>query len=155
MYTETFKLPEELVHEKNGKDTLILSYYNDLLELVRTKYYDVLGHFDVIRKLGFEVDEEEEIWESILRVMDELEKSNMAVEINTSGLRKREEKLYPNSRIIRELIDRKIPLVLGSDAHQPSDVGFAFESTVNFLRKNGLNSISQISAHEISQVPLN
>ncbi|PWI47150.1 hypothetical protein CEE45_13115 [Candidatus Heimdallarchaeota archaeon B3_Heim] len=151
----SFTLPDELSRKNNGKDTLQLSYYSDLLELVRSNFYDILGHFDVIKKLGFTTDNEERIWESILRVLDALETSNMAVEINTSGLRKSEKELYPNKRIIKELIERKIPLVIGSDAHRPADVGYAFEPTVHFLKKNGLKSVSKIASHERVQVPLN
>ncbi len=151
----SFSLPDELSRENNGKDTLILSYYDDLRELVRSKYYDVLGHFDVIKKLGFNFDDEERIWEGVLKVIDELENSSMAVEINTSGLRKPENELYPNKAIIKELIKREIPVVISSDAHQPTDVGYAFDSTLQFLRKNGLRSICQITAYEHSQVPLN
>ncbi|MHA2095597.1 MAG: histidinol-phosphatase HisJ, partial [Candidatus Hodarchaeales archaeon] len=135
---QSVSLPEELAYDKNGIDSLILSYYKDLRELIRTNYYDVLGHFDVIKKLGFVSKDEEKIWESILQVMDDLESSNMAVEINTSGLRLKNRELYPQNSIIKELIQRKIPLIIGSDAHKPADVGYAFDSTVNFLKKMGV-----------------
>ncbi len=151
----SFILPAELARKNIGKDTLLVSYYSDLLELVRSNFYDVLGHFDVIKKLGFTPDDEDRIWESILRVLDALETSNMVVEVNTSGLRKSENELYPNKRIIKELIARKILLVIGSDAHHPTDVGYAFEPTIHFLKKNGLKSVSKISSQERVQVPLN
>jgi len=144
----SFALPEELSHENNGKDALILSYYDDLHELIRSKYYTILGHFDVIKKLGFIPDDQERIWGRILRVIDDLETSNMAVEINTSGLRKRENELYPNKAIIKELIERNIPLVLSSDAHKPQDIGYAFDETLRYLTKIGLKSLCKISSYQ-------
>jgi histidinol-phosphatase (PHP family) len=150
----SFPLPDELKQDKNGYDSLLLSYYDDLLDLVRSNYYDILGHFDVIKKLGFVPDNIEIVNERIFRVIDALEVRDMVVEINTSGLRKPENELYPNKQIIKELIQRNIPMILSSDAHRPEDVGYAFESTLYFLRKNGLNSIWQISSHERTRIKL-
>ena len=150
----SFTLPDKLARKNIGNDTLLLTYYSDLLELVRSDFCDVLGHFDAIKKLGFTSDEDR-IWESILRVLDALETSNMVVEVNTSGLRKSENELYPNKRIIKELIARKIPLVIGSDAHHPADVGYAFEPTIHFLKKHGLKYVGKISSQKRVQVPLN
>ncbi len=150
----SFSLPNELKQNDNGTDSLLLAYYDELLDLVKSNYYDVLGHFDVIRKLGFIPENLDLINERVFRVLDALEVSNMAVEINTSGLRKPGNELYPNKLIINELIQRKIPLVMSSDAHRPDDVGYAFESTMKFLRRKGLNSICRISSHEKTQFSL-
>ena len=127
--------------------SVFVKYYNELNKLVKTDFYDVLGHFDVIKKLELTINEHSIIWESILKVIDTLEGSSMAVEINTSGLRKQNE-LYPQPMIIQELIDRNIPLILGSDAHSPEHVGYAFEETLRFLKKKGLKRLCQISSHQ-------
>lgn len=148
----SFSLPDSF--DINDTDSLFLQYYEELNKLVNTGFYDILGHFDVIKKLNLPVIEQPLIWESILKVLDNLETSNMAVEINTSGLRKQDE-LYPQPAIIQELIQRKIPLVLGSDAHRPSDVGHAFEDTLAFLRKNGLKRLCRISNHQKELFTLN
>lgn len=141
----TFSLPDSF--KTSDTDSLYLEYYEELNRLVKTGFYDILGHFDVIKKLNLPITEQPLIWESILNVLDNLETSNMAVEINTSGLRKQDE-LYPQPAIIQELIQRNIPLVLGSDAHAPADVGYAFEETLDFLRKNGLKRLCRISNHQ-------
>jgi histidinol-phosphatase (PHP family) len=140
-----FSLPAS--SDTSDTDSLFMIYYNELNKLVKTDFYDVLGHFDVIKKLKLPINERPIIWESILTVLDSLEGSSMAVEINTSGLRKQDE-LYPQPTIIQELIDRNIPLILGSDAHSPEHVGYAFEETLNFLKKKGLKQLCQISSHQ-------
>ena len=140
--------------DMNDSDSLFLSYYDELNKLVKTNFYDVLGHFDVIKKLNLTMNNESIVWESILKVLDSLEGSSMAVEINTSGLRKHDE-LYPQPTIIQELIDRNIPLILGSDAHNPEHVGYAFEKTLDFLKKKGLKRLCRISMHQKEFVKIN
>ncbi|MHA1945955.1 MAG: histidinol-phosphatase HisJ [Candidatus Hodarchaeales archaeon] len=140
--------------DTSDTDSLFMKYYNELNKLVKTDFYDVLGHFDVIKKLKLPITDQPLIWESILKVIDTLEGSSMVVEINTSGLRKQNE-LYPQPMIIQELIDRKIPLILGSDAHNPEHVGYAFEKTLDFLKKTGLKQLCRISMHQKEFVKIN
>ena len=147
-----FSLPDSF--NTNDIDSLFVKYYNELNKLVKTDFYDVLGHFDVIKKLNLSITNQSIIWESILKVLDSLEGSSMAVEINTSGLRKQNE-LYPQPMIIQELIDRNIPLILGSDAHNPEHVGYAFEKTLDFLKKVGLKQLCRISMHQKEFVKIN
>ncbi len=148
----TFSLPDN--YDMNDSDSLFLKYYDELNKLVKTDFYDVLGHFDVIKKLNLPTTERSNIWESTLNILDSLEKSSMVVEINTSGLRKQDE-LYPQPMIIQELIDRNIPLILGSDAHSPEHVGYAFDETLIFLKKRGLKQLCRISKHQKDFIALN
>ncbi|MHA2176465.1 MAG: histidinol-phosphatase HisJ [Candidatus Hodarchaeales archaeon] len=150
----SFTLPDVILESKEKLTTFTDLYYQDLLSLVKTKYYDVLGHFDVITKLKTSKIPEESTREIIFRILDEIEQNGMAVEINTSGLRSSEQELYPNGTIIKELLERKIPLVLGSDAHQPIDVGYEFSSTVELLKKLGVTHTYQITRHEGESIPL-
>ena len=148
----SFTLPDSF--NLNESDSLHLKYYQELNRLVKTNFYDILGHFDVIKKLNLPIIDQPLIWESILKVLDSLEASNMIAEVNTSGLRKQGE-LYPKPAIIQELIERDIPLVLGSDSHCPEDVGHSFKETVVFLKKKGLKQLHSISMHQKKAFDLN
>ncbi len=119
--------------EKFGLDIFYKEYYKANLEMVKTGFYDIVGHCDLPKKFGVLPDESS--WESTLNFLDEVEKSNMVVEINNSGLYKKVGIQYPSDRIISELIHRKIPLTFGSDAHSPDLVGYDFENTIKKLRK--------------------
>jgi histidinol-phosphatase (PHP family) len=141
----TCSLPDDFSPENGNGDKLLLTYYGEVLALVNTEYYDVLGHLDVIKKLGVIPEDYDLIWEAILKIIEKVEMTEMAVEINTSGLRMPENELYPSEKVILELIRRKVPMIFGSDAHDPSDVGYAFLNTIQFLRKNGLTKTCRIS----------
>ncbi len=147
-------LPNEIMESKEKLAKFTNLYYQDVLSLVKTDFYDVLGHFDVIKKLNILKYYNEDTWELISKIIDEIERNGMIVEINTSGLHYSEPELYPNGKLIKEMIERNIPFILGSDAHQPKYVGFEFLSTVRFLKKLGVTHSYQITNHEINPTPL-
>ncbi len=64
----------------------------------------------------------------LLRAVKE---QNMCMEINTSGIAIRNEP-FPHSTIRKMARSRNIPMVLGSDAHHPKDVGKHFK-TIDIL----------------------
>ena len=64
------------------------------------------------------------------------------MEINTSGLRKAGRAIHPHRLILAEMYRRKIPVVLGSDAHAPEDVAGGFEEAFALLEAIGYRSIS-------------
>jgi len=61
----------------------------------------------------------------------------VAVEINTSGLRKPVGEIYPSSEILKVYRKYDIPIVFGSDAHTPDDVGRDFDKAVSLARQAG------------------
>jgi histidinol-phosphatase (PHP family) len=72
----------------------------------------------------------------------------MAIEINTSATRKGLSNQFPDDEIIKEIIQRKIPLLLGSDAHKPEDVGYMFEETLEKAKKWGLTHLCTYKKRE-------
>ena len=66
------------------------------------------------------------------QVLQLLKEKHVAMEINTSGFTLRNEP-YPGRQIIRRAIELGIPLVAGSDAHRPSQVGRDFERIPELL----------------------
>ena len=137
LISRAFSVPDGFNSKNGDADIFILNYYENILELVESNFLDILGHLDVVKKLGLIPEDPQPIWELLMRIIDKVEQKGMVVEINTSGLRMPEKELYPSNKIILELIERKIPLILGSDAHNPIDVGYAFPQTLQFLLKNG------------------
>ena len=154
LISRAFSVPDGFNSKNGDADNFILNYYENVLELVESNFLDILGHLDVVKKLGLIPEDPQPIWELLMRIIDKVEQKGMVVEINTSGLRMPEKELYPSNKIILELIERKIPLILGSDAHNPTDVGYAFPQTLQFLLKNGLTHLCQINKREKQMVSI-
>ncbi|MHA2087246.1 MAG: histidinol-phosphatase, partial [Promethearchaeota archaeon] len=114
---------------KYGNEKITLEYVEKLIKLVNTSFFDVIAHFDNHRVL-FQPKEphySEKTWERVLDLLDLVKNKAMAIEINTSGVLKDLTSQFPSDEIIKEIIQRDIPLVLGSDAHRPRYVGYMFE----------------------------
>ncbi len=128
---------------KYGEDKIILEYLNKLIKLVDTTFFDVIAHFDYYRMMYRPNNPiySQNIWLKLLDLLDKIKNKGMAIEINTSATRKSLSNQFPDDEIIKEIIQRKIPLLLGSDAHKPEDVGYMFEETFEKAKKFGLTHL--------------
>ena len=64
------------------------------------------------------------------------------MEINTSGFRKEVGKQYPSNEIIKEMYNLDIPILLGSDAHDPGEIAWEFDKTLDLIKNIGYNQLS-------------
>src|SRR5207244_11089942 len=62
---------------------------------------------------------------------------NVAIEINTAGLRKPVGELYPSREFLEMAFKAKIPLLINSDAHAPEEVGAGFDAAISLAREIG------------------
>ena len=68
--------------------------------------------------------------------------ADVAIEVNTSGLRKSALDLYPAFPFLAACAERGVPVTLGSDAHSPDQVGMDFDLAVGLLRRAGITEIA-------------
>ena len=156
--TEPFGVDDDIGMEKCkefGANKVYIEYYKELGHLVDTRFYNILGHLDLPKKFGVRPESPEEVMEHVLRLLDKLAKSEMSVEINMAGLLKPVKEPYPSTAIIQEMIDRKIPINLGSDSHKPINVGYHFEEMVQKLKKIGLKHLCKWEKREKILIPIN
>lgn len=106
-------------------------YFDELRRMAETAEFDILAHMDVVKRLGFDVygeyqvDRYEDQIRAVLRV---LAKRGLALEINTSQLRRPVGESSPARPVIDWFRQEGGQYVtLGSDAHQPDHIGYALE----------------------------
>lgn len=122
-----------------GVDNVYNQYLDELTDLVRSGMYDIIAHFDLVKKFGFRPEKKNLYLDRVNVILDLIKEKNIAVEFSTAGYRKKVNENYPEEAIIREIIRRNIPVIMNSDAHNPSEVGFMFKENLEFLKKLGLN----------------
>ncbi len=117
-----------------GQDSVISDYFAGLIHGLQSLPCSVVCHLDaVLRHLPhrrFNQSHQLQI-DALLALMKE---KGTALEINTSGFAIRNQP-YPCKRIIRSAIESGIPLVAGSDAHRPEDVGRFFDLLRQWLQQ--------------------
>ena len=119
-------------------------YFSIVEEMIASKLFDILGHLDVIKVFGHKPDDSEK--EKLLMIYDQLvsklSSSEIAVELSTAGLRKPVNELYPSPDLMKRLVNRRVPLIINSDAHRPADVGADYPQGIKYLKDHGVKSIA-------------
>lgn len=106
-------------------------YYQSMQQGVRERAFDVVAHFDLPKKFGSTAPEATR--GIVAETLDCIRDHGVAIEVSTAGLRKPVREMYPAVDVLREIRARHIPIVLSSDAHDPSEVGHAFDQALELL----------------------
>ncbi len=127
---------------------IVEEYYTETLRMVKVSDIDILAHMGLFRRglalAGLKHDFNEiELWpdtiEEILKVIIE---RNIALELNTSGLRRKEESTYPISEILELFRELGGTLVtVGSDTHREPHVFYGLDKGAELLLKTGFGEI--------------
>ena len=118
------------------------TYFKHLADAAETKLFDTLSHPDLVKNSTPQDWDVKRILPHICRQLDRIQKTGVAMELNTSGVLKRVPEMNPTPLILREIAARDIPVVLGADAHVPERVADRFEDALDLLARCGFSHIS-------------
>lgn len=110
-----------------GVTSIVSDYLAGLREAVMRLPVTVLCHLDAALRHHPEISFDAGHRCQMSGILTELAVRGIALEINTSGFAHRREMPYPPSWLIKEAVALGIPLVVGSDAHRPQEVGRYFD----------------------------
>lgn len=149
------------VFTKGDHLAVVEEYYRETLSMVEAAEMDVLAHMGLFRRglalAGLDTSlDETELWPDIIEsILETLIGRGIALELNTSGLRRAERMTYPTPRVLelyRELGGRLV--TLGSDTHRRSHLFHGLASGAGLLREKGLNSCHLYRNREPEPLPL-
>jgi histidinol-phosphatase (PHP family) len=122
------------------------AYYNLIMVAAQTGLYDAIGHLDLPVRWLYAPEHHLEI---ALPALDVIAKYNLALDFNTSGLRGVLKTPHPPLEFLKAAYERSIPLVLGSDAHNPEDVGSHFSSALALARQAGYTEVGAFKRRKL------
>ena len=128
-------------------------YFGLMSRLADSGLCDVAGHFDLPKKFEYRPDKDE-LSAMAASALDSIARAGMAIEINTSGLRKPVGEIYPSRMILELARERNVPICFGSDAHTPGDVGHAFPQALALARSAGYTQCVRYEQRVQRFVPL-
>lgn len=150
-FARPYSLYDEEFYRRFSSEEVFARYFPVVEKAVASGLFDVIAHFDV-PKLYCSVPENLlELAEPALLAMAE---EDTCLEINSAGFRTRPGESYPGPLIIKRAWELGIPITLGSDAHHPEHVAFAFDKTVEMLTDIGYNEIATFEGRSRIMVPL-
>ncbi|ODS30528.1 MAG: Histidinol-phosphatase [Candidatus Scalindua rubra] len=129
-----FDHPKELSGwDERDVNAVYEKYFELLRKSARTSLFDIIGHCDLVKKFGHRPSTE--LTKDLIDTAKVFKEYGVALEINTSGLRKPVNEIYPSCEILKLYREYDIPIVFGSDAHTPDDVGRDFDRAVSLARQ--------------------
>jgi histidinol-phosphatase (PHP family) len=133
-------------------DEAYTRYFELFCEAALEGKFDIMAHPDLVKKHGIRTRLPiVEMYEEAARCLGE---AGVAIELNTSGLRKRALETYPNLPFLRACAARDVPVTLGSDAHAPEQVGMDFDVALRVLRSAGITALATFEGRRRTMRPL-
>jgi len=121
---------------------MIEAYYLQVQKMLRIGGFDIIGHFDLIKKHNrsekFFSEDEDWYRRIIEETLNAAAASGKILEVNTGAMsRGYTDEPYPSPWILEICADLGIPVMLNADAHKPEHIDYAFRETERMLRKAG------------------
>jgi histidinol-phosphatase (PHP family) len=136
-------------------DDVWSEYFRTLGDAAASGLFDVLAHPDLVKVWGAERPSPTRPRQAFYELaMDGIERSDIAVEVSTAGLRKPVREIYPSEELLRMCIAAGKPIALSSDAHEPEQLGYGYDSAVDLLERCGVTEISVFDGRRRSDAPL-
>jgi len=138
---------------KVDPDYVLGLYLEHLHNMLDYDYFDVICHLDLLKKFGWKsAGSFENNFDSILST---IKNKDLAVEINTSGYNHALQEPYPAQDIIKRCYEKGILITLGSDAHEPADVGQHYDKALPMLIAAGYRHLAIFTRRKRDLIAIN
>ncbi|MDR1159335.1 MAG: histidinol-phosphatase [Syntrophomonadaceae bacterium] len=141
-------------HIFKNKDLMdiYIEYYSLVEKAALSGWFDIIGHLDLIKIWGCRLKPEQNL-KLVEQVLQSVKRAGTVVEINSGGLRKPVQEIYPSFDIIQRMYELNIPICLSSDAHQPDQTGYEVEKAGQLAKKAGYKYLTVFFRRTKSYVP--
>jgi histidinol-phosphatase (PHP family) len=153
--SETWDLdnPKKLSEWKKRDPFEVWSIYFDrLTQAAASGLFEIIGHADLAKKFCFYP--KEDCTALFRKFLKTCATHDVAIEINTAGLRKDCKELYPSQTILNMAAQIGVPLTFGSDAHAPNEVGMNFTEALASARQAGFTHHCTFTQRKRASHPL-
>jgi histidinol-phosphatase (PHP family) len=117
-------------------------YFDHLALSAESGLFDTLAHPDLIKNESPADWDFARLRPVIERALDRIAATDVAMELNTSGVLKPVPEMNPSPSQLEMMRERGIPVVIGADAHLPERVGDGYETALKLLKNSGYPEVS-------------
>ena len=127
----------EFNHEYKNRDLddIWREYFENIEAMAKMGRFNIIGHFDLIKVFNFMPKQDIRLLAT--PALKAIKKANMVLELNSAGLRKPCQEIYPSSSLLEVAYELNIPITFSSDAHAIGQVGFKYDETKKLAQKVG------------------
>jgi len=120
-------------------DDIWQKYFDAISLMAKSGLFDIAGHLDLLKVFKFLPTKDVRLLAK--NALKAIKKADMTIEINTAGLRKPIEEIYPSRPLIEEMYELDIPITFGSDAHKIEHIGHGYDEAVSIAKEIGYSKI--------------
>jgi histidinol-phosphatase (PHP family) len=127
-------------------------YFERLTRAAESGLFEIIGHADLPKKFCFYP--ETDCTPLFDRLLAAARQHDVAIEINTAGLRKDCKEMYPSRHIVQMAAQKGVALTFASDAHAPAEVGMNFAEALELARSAGYTHRRRFTQRKYESVKL-
>lgn len=117
--------------DKSTKDILLEKYWTNVKHAAQSGLFNWMAHLDLPKKVGLGREDSWAEYEN--KVIEQVNKTKGAIEINTSFYKPDCYEPYPSNRIIQMVKSFDVPVIISDDAHRVKDLGRHFDEAENII----------------------
>jgi histidinol-phosphatase (PHP family) len=136
--------------ESRDIDDIWHEYFDAIEAMANSGYFDIVGHLDLIKI--FKYMPKRDIKLLAKNALKAIKKSNMAIELNSAGLRKPIKEIYPSRELLEMAYELDIPITFGSDAHAIEHIGFGYNKVIELAKSIGYTKAVTFEQRDIQMV---
>ncbi|HCC69836.1 MAG TPA: hypothetical protein DEQ09_01585 [Bacteroidales bacterium] len=140
-------------YENKDINKLFESYFKLIAQAASSRLFDFMAHIDLVRIFRYFPSANAESFYCFLA--RELHTSDIPFEINTNGMNKPLKDFYPDRRYLHIFREEGVPVLVNSDAHNPSRLGQYFNDAHSLLINAGFTEMVSFNNRERIIKPLN
>lgn len=111
------------------------AYVQRLTAAAASGLFDIMGHIDLPKKFGHRGQQSlAQLYEPFMQAA---RAADVAIELNTAGLRKPCQEIYPARELLASAQQHGVAITFGSDAHAPEEVSQDFAAALTLARSVG------------------
>lgn len=136
----------QLFFENKTEKKAYTKYFENILKLVEWGQFNIVAHFDIIKKFGhlaygsFKPENHKEI---LMRILNVMRQKGIGLELNTGSMHKRCKELFPHPDILKWAVKSGIEhFTFGSDAHEIEGIAQYFDEALNIAKTVGITHLS-------------
>jgi len=127
-------------------------YFDRLTQAAESGLFETIGHADLPKKFG--IYPQQDCTELFDQFLTAAARHNVAMELNTAGLRKDCREIYPSPQIVKLARQKGVAITFGSDAHAPNEVGMNFPEAIALAKSVGYTECCRFEKRKRTMVPL-
>lgn len=134
---------------KQDVQKAVSTYFDQIIEMIRTQQPDIIGHIDKIRMNNRDrYFNEQEGWykQKLEETLAAAAECNCILEVNTRGYYKgKTPDFFPSDKALQMIKSMDIPLTINTDAHKTDQLLSGHDEAVRKLKGHGINTIKYLT----------